>query len=386
VLGPDVIDPVAYRVGWAAFLRGCPRYLRGDDFEQGWEESADHSGAVHADRMWDLDRRCALLSPAANMAKADYVYCIVATGTKHVKIGRSTDVRKRLATIQTHCPHEVALAGFALAGTEAGRVERILHDRFRSARGVGEWFAVSPAEVLSVLWGVSESDVMSLDYLRDEYDDYYPQTAGGDRPAPVPRLCELDERLGERPGDSADKELGATASDGEQGCHELRRHHRDGRARQPALAMRGVDGDDRQGGSDGDAGREAGGRDGMIETPPTAWDAAMDAVARIETLCRLWEALPEPPPLSVWRDLAQEIRERADRQAPSFSEPSADTVEVRITVAVDAGGKWVAIGDSEWDDATCAGFACETLSPLASVRVVKAQLPAVVEVAGTVEP
>ena len=77
------------------------------------------------------------------------VYFVRAEGTPFVKIGKSSNMRRRLAGIQTGCPHKVTVERWIdVAGLYQGRredidIERSLHSRLRLYRHIGEWFRLS---------------------------------------------------------------------------------------------------------------------------------------------------------------------------------------------------------------------------------------------------
>lgn len=75
--------------------------------------------------------------PVPKEVQRGFVYVIQAVGTGMVKIGYTTDVAKRLASLQTGSAHELVLVD-QWGGTEAK--ERELHERFAEHRIRGEWF------------------------------------------------------------------------------------------------------------------------------------------------------------------------------------------------------------------------------------------------------
>jgi hypothetical protein len=68
-----------------------------------------------------------------------YVYFIQDPQSKHVKIGKARNVRKRLEALK--CAHSSTLV---LLGATADYTEQLLHQRFASCRIRGEWFNLSP--------------------------------------------------------------------------------------------------------------------------------------------------------------------------------------------------------------------------------------------------
>ena len=78
--------------------------------------------------------------PAANRSRAGTVYVANAQAAKAIKIGVTSDVGKRLKSLQTMCPVKVVLL-FTLPG---GReLEADLHRRFQSSQLWGEWFRLT---------------------------------------------------------------------------------------------------------------------------------------------------------------------------------------------------------------------------------------------------
>lgn len=66
-----------------------------------------------------------------------------------IKIGFSTDPRRRLADIQSHMPHDAELL-LAFAASE--KVERQLHRKFGAMRHRNEWFRAEQALVTHIEW------------------------------------------------------------------------------------------------------------------------------------------------------------------------------------------------------------------------------------------
>lgn len=73
--------------------------------------------------------------------KIDCVYMIEAVGLDRIKIGFTTDLIKRLRTIQTSCPAPVRLIAVIRGDRET---ERWWHDELRPFRAHGEWFHCGP--------------------------------------------------------------------------------------------------------------------------------------------------------------------------------------------------------------------------------------------------
>jgi hypothetical protein len=68
-----------------------------------------------------------------------YIYAIKAVGTNRYKIGTTTDLKGRLATVQTGCPYPAQI----VATWEGDRrLETAIHRELAEYRQVGEWFEV----------------------------------------------------------------------------------------------------------------------------------------------------------------------------------------------------------------------------------------------------
>lgn len=67
-----------------------------------------------------------------------------------MKIGRATDIRRRLGQLQTGNPKQLALVGW-IASADDVRTEKGLHRKYAGANVGGEWFALQPADILGDL-------------------------------------------------------------------------------------------------------------------------------------------------------------------------------------------------------------------------------------------
>lgn len=70
-------------------------------------------------------------------SSGSWVYFIAAVGSPFVKIGWAVSPRKRLAELQTGCPHVLRMEA-AIAGSRLH--EAAFHDRFGHLHFRGEWF------------------------------------------------------------------------------------------------------------------------------------------------------------------------------------------------------------------------------------------------------
>jgi len=71
------------------------------------------------------------------------VYVIVAH--VFVKVGMSTDINKRIQSMETDCPHPLAViwSSEQMTVKKARNLESIIHDRLYEYHAKGEWFKVS---------------------------------------------------------------------------------------------------------------------------------------------------------------------------------------------------------------------------------------------------
>jgi hypothetical protein len=92
-----------------------------------------------------------------------YIYAIKAVGTNRYKIGTTTDLKGRLATVQTGCPYPAQIVA-----TWDGdrRLETAIHRELAEYRRVGEWFEIEEEWVIGwkvwrVLARLSEYQIQS---------------------------------------------------------------------------------------------------------------------------------------------------------------------------------------------------------------------------------
>lgn len=100
----------------------------------------------------------------------DFVYIIRAKqpdGTSVLKIGTSTDVEKRLASLQTGYPFALSLVARWLGGRET---ELSLHLKFDKHRIQGEWFR-SCAESEKLIEELIATGVLDLDVDQRKWED-----------------------------------------------------------------------------------------------------------------------------------------------------------------------------------------------------------------------
>lgn len=68
-----------------------------------------------------------------------YVYAINARGTNRYKVGTTTDLKGRLAGVQTGCPYPAEIVATWVGDR---RLETALHRELAAYRRVGEWFEI----------------------------------------------------------------------------------------------------------------------------------------------------------------------------------------------------------------------------------------------------
>jgi hypothetical protein len=71
-------------------------------------------------------------------------------GSVSIKVGVAKDIRRRHRALQTGNPVLLEIMGWIRSDDEY-RLETSLHKLFEARRGLGEWFDIGPADILSVL-------------------------------------------------------------------------------------------------------------------------------------------------------------------------------------------------------------------------------------------
>jgi len=80
---------------------------------------------------------------------SNYLYIIHASDNIY-KIGITTDVRRRLAELQTGNPYQLTVyLGYEFSN--AAHIEKVLHDKLGDRRMSGEWFKMSAHELEEVV-------------------------------------------------------------------------------------------------------------------------------------------------------------------------------------------------------------------------------------------
>lgn len=74
------------------------------------------------------------------------VYAITTDGFKHIKIGKSINMKQRMKNIQSGCPFKL-FYWLQIRTPLAGDVEGYLHKWFEDYRTVGEWFEIPKSKI-----------------------------------------------------------------------------------------------------------------------------------------------------------------------------------------------------------------------------------------------
>lgn len=101
------------------------------------------------------------------------VYCIRCAGSMFVKIGKTSDVIRRLAELQTGCPYRLVL-DFFITCPKPRIVEAQLHQRLSFARTQFEWFEVHRPEYEQLRSEVRKLAANNQDWKLLEYLLYVP--------------------------------------------------------------------------------------------------------------------------------------------------------------------------------------------------------------------
>ena len=99
-----------------------------------------------------------------NNGNRQFVYIIKNPLNETVKIGVAQDVQKRIAQLQTGAGVELELVYQSMICSNAFSIERDVHAHFEKYRTFGEWFKVSPQEVIDYL--ENQKFVLKSEYLK----------------------------------------------------------------------------------------------------------------------------------------------------------------------------------------------------------------------------
>lgn len=99
------------------------------------------------------------------MSERSVVYAVGATGTRLIKIGQTTDIRRRLADLSTGSPVQLSVLWTA-PGDQ--RLEASLHRYFSRQRRHGEWFDLGYADPVEMAAEVAVlMDVVAAAFAED---------------------------------------------------------------------------------------------------------------------------------------------------------------------------------------------------------------------------
>lgn len=105
------------------------------------------------------------------MVTRKYVYILKAGS--YYKIGIAVSVEERLSSIGVSSPLEVKLFKKWLV-TDAQRIEKSLHRRFRSRKTNGEWFKLIKEDLLEIdKYFTKRPGGKRLYKLREDFDNYH---------------------------------------------------------------------------------------------------------------------------------------------------------------------------------------------------------------------
>ena len=113
------------------------------------------------------------------MSEQSIVYVIGAARTRLIKIGQTTDIRARLATLSTGSPVELSVLWTA-PGDQ--KLEADLHHHFRRQRRHGEWFDLGYADPAEMVAEVAELMGVTAGVFAEERRARRPR-ASASRPA-----------------------------------------------------------------------------------------------------------------------------------------------------------------------------------------------------------
>jgi predicted GIY-YIG superfamily endonuclease len=99
--------------------------------------------------------------------RGHYTIYLIGSDNSAIKIGYASNIKKRLASLQTGSPHElIVLWEFTgLTETEARKIERAAHEALKAKRLKGEWFDVTLDEAIDAVWSNINSRVYSARIL-----------------------------------------------------------------------------------------------------------------------------------------------------------------------------------------------------------------------------
>lgn len=99
-----------------------------------------------------------------NNSNRQFVYVIKNPLNETVKIGVAHDVEKRISQLQTGAGVELELIYQSMVCSNAFSIERDVHAHFEQYRTFGEWFKISPSEVIDYL--ENQRYVLKSEYVK----------------------------------------------------------------------------------------------------------------------------------------------------------------------------------------------------------------------------
>ena len=145
-----------------------------------------------------------------------YVYIIENENGK-VKIGKSTNPKRRVMNIQSQSGYSIVNSHFSPPLYQYSELESYLHDIFKESRGIGEWFDISYKTVVSYFesldlseWNVEptreEKEMTSnfIKYIVDNLDECLQNCINGLRPADIDKVNKMLDDM-DHASDKVDK-------------------------------------------------------------------------------------------------------------------------------------------------------------------------------------
>lgn len=87
---------------------------------------------------------------ATSLNRSSWVYLFHATNTNYYKIGKTSDVKRRLKTCQVGCPNKIQVL-YSRYDLNCSRTEAEIHQALRSSLLHGEWFELSKDDLAMVV-------------------------------------------------------------------------------------------------------------------------------------------------------------------------------------------------------------------------------------------
>lgn len=130
----------------------------------------------------------------------EVVYVLGTPGSNTVKIGRTTNLAKRVADIQRMSPVPLAVLWQTPGGHE---LETALHRHFACLRSHGEWFAFRLNAVQLIRWAVEDEP---WDRPKVDLEKVAPRPNLSRKSIPAPRLSSADQQRWRDDLDGASKD------------------------------------------------------------------------------------------------------------------------------------------------------------------------------------